>query len=82
MNNDDFFDSDDHDDDCAEHDPRQLEIQKLLYEMAEKAKKTMHYLILEGFIEPTDDPQTFKYTPEGFVLAQEEYKKLKKEGLL
>ena len=60
----------------------QREIQKLLAEMMLKARKTMHYLVLEGFVEPTDDPSIFKYTPEGFVIAQKEYKKLKEQGLL
>jgi hypothetical protein len=50
--------------------------------MMVKAKKSMHYLVLEGFVEPTDDPNLFKYTPEGFVMAQKEYKKLKDQGLL
>jgi hypothetical protein len=61
---------------------KQREIQKLFAEMMVKAKKTMHYLVLEGFVEPTDDPNIFKYTPEGFVMAQKEYKKLKDQGLL
>jgi predicted transcriptional regulator len=75
--------SDENEDDLSEsNNSKQQEIQKLFAEMMVKAKKAMHYLVLEGFVEPTDDPNLFKYTPEGFVMAQKEYKKLKDQGLL
>lgn len=80
MSDDDLWSDDE--DDSSQTESKQREIQKLLSEMMVKAKKTMHYLVLEGFIEPTEDPNLFKYTPEGFVMAQKEYKKLKEQGLL
>lgn len=58
------------------------EIQKILKEISRVSKKHIEYLLLEGFIEPTDDPHVFKYTPEGLVLAQQKYEKLREEGLL
>jgi hypothetical protein len=58
------------------------EIQKLLTELEVKAKKAMNYLVLEGFVERTDDPNVFKYTPEGLVLAQQQHKKMLEDGLL
>ena len=58
------------------------EIQKLLAEMERKAKKAMNYLVLEGFVERTEDPNVFKYTPEGLVLAQQQYKKMREDGLI
>lgn len=63
--------------DAASH-----EIQKILKEISRVSKKHIEYLVLEGFIEPTDDPHIFKYTPEGLVLAQQKYEKLREEGLL
>jgi len=58
------------------------EIQKLLAEMESKAKKAMHYLVLEGFVEPMGTPGLYKYTPEGAILAQQQYKKMQDEGLI
>lgn len=58
------------------------EIQRLLAEMELKAKKAMNYLILEGFVEKTSDPEVYKYTPEGLVLAQQQYKKMREDGLI
>lgn len=52
------------------------QIQKMLSEMEKKAKKQMRYLELEGFVEKTDVPGVYKYTPEGLVLAREKYKKM------
>lgn len=81
MSDDDLWNDGD-EDESSQAESKQREIQKLLSEMMVKAKKTMHYLVLEGFVEPTDDPNLFKYTPEGFVMAQKEYKKLKEQGLI
>jgi predicted transcriptional regulator len=64
------------------HNKQQLEIQKLFASLEAKAKKSMQYLITEGFIEPTDEPGVFQYTPEGLVLAKMQYKKLQEEGLI
>jgi len=73
----------DEDGDARRHDdPQQLEMQKLLGELERKSKNMFRYLITEGFIEKTDKPHEYKYTPEGFVLAQQQYKQLRKEGLL
>jgi hypothetical protein len=58
------------------------EIQRLLAEMERKAKKAMNYLVLEGFVERTADPDVYKYTPEGLVLAQQQYKKMREDGLI
>ena len=55
----------------------QEQIQKMLAEMEKKAEKAMRYLELEGFVEKTDIPGAYKYTPEGLVLAREQYKKMK-----
>lgn len=60
----------------------QLEMQKLLSEIERKSKSIFRYLLTEGFVEKTDTPGEYKYTPEGFVLAQQQYKKLQEEGLL
>ena len=60
---------------------RQTEIQKLFKLMETKAKSAMNYLVLEGFIRPTETPGEYEYTPEGLVLVQNQYRKLKDEGL-
>jgi hypothetical protein len=62
----------------AEH--QHLEIQKLFKLMEAKAKNAMNYLILEGFVAPTKTQGVYEYTPEGLVLLQQHYKKLKDEG--
>ena len=62
--------------------PQPQQIQKLLAEMELKAKKAMDYLVTEGFLEPTDTPGEYKYTPEGLVLAQQQYKQMKEDGLI
>lgn len=59
-----------------------LEMQKILNEMQKRADTAMRYLLAEGFVESTDNPGVFKYTPEGYVLAQQQYKALKQQGLL
>lgn len=61
---------------------RQTEIQKLFKLMEAKAKSAMNYLVLEGFIKATETPGEYEYTPEGLVLVQNQYRKLKDEGLL
>ena len=58
------------------------DIQKLLAAVDLMSKKAMHYLELEGFVEKTDDPKVYKYTPEGLVLARMQYKQMKDQGLL
>jgi len=62
----------------AENNPsEQIEqIQRLINELNFRAKKCVDYLVDEGFLEKTDTPGVFKYTPEGLVLAQMELKKL------
>jgi predicted transcriptional regulator len=64
------------------YDKQHVEIQKLFAEMEMKAKNAMNYLVLEGFVDPTDEPGVYKYTPEGLVLAQQQYKKLREDGLM
>jgi predicted transcriptional regulator len=87
MNEDDRFDDEDEEYD-REYErepaqpPAQLEMQKLLRQLELKSKNMFRYLITEGFIEKTDRPNEYKYTPEGFVLAQQQYKKMREEGLL
>jgi predicted transcriptional regulator len=62
----------------AEH--QHLEIQKLFRLMEAKAKSAMNYLILEGFVVPTQTPGVYEYTPEGLVLVRQHYKKLRDQG--
>lgn len=69
-------------DEREQQNPQQAEIQRLLQEIEKKAKNAMRYLLLEGFLETTDTPGEYKYTPEGLVLAQIEYKRLKTNGLI
>jgi predicted transcriptional regulator len=80
MNEDDWFDDENEDEQSLA--PQQLEMQKLLRQLELKSKNMFRYLITEGFIEKTDRPDEYKYTPEGFVLAQQQYKKMREEGLL
>ena len=56
------------------------EMQKLIEALQKKAANAVRYLVLEGFITPTDQPNHYEYTPEGLVLAQLEYKKLQSAG--
>jgi len=58
------------------------EVQKILAAVDLMAKKAMRYLELEGFVERTDTPGVYKYTPEGMVLARKQYKEMKDQGLL
>jgi predicted transcriptional regulator len=72
-------DEDWEDEDWEDEDPKEQqsrEIQKLFSELHRKAENYMRYLLLEGFVEPGETPGTYKYTPEGLVLAQQEYKKM------
>lgn len=61
---------------------QQVEIQKLFAEIERASAQAMRYLVLEGFVEPTGKPGVYKYTPEGLVLARQQYKKMHDEGLL
>lgn len=61
---------------------QQEQIQKLFAELELKSKKAMEYLVTEGFLEPTDTPGEYKYTPEGLVLAQQQYKQMREDGLI
>jgi predicted transcriptional regulator len=70
------------DDESATSSPQQQQIQKLFAELELKAKKAMEYLVTEGFLEPTDTPGEYKYTPEGLVLAQQQYKQMRENGLI
>ena len=78
--------NDDHDDWTDEREnsssAQDLEMQRLLAELDRKAKKAAHYLELEGFIEKTETPDIYKYTPEGYVLVKQQHKKMQENGLL
>jgi len=67
---------------ASKQEPNSEEVQKMLLEIDRKTKNHIRYLILEGFIETTDNPKVFKYTPEGLVMVSAQYKKLKEEGLI
>jgi predicted transcriptional regulator len=69
-------------DEASELNQKQTEIQKLFSLMEAKAKSAMNYLMLEGFVKASETSGKYEYTPEGLVLAQRQYKKLKDEGLL
>jgi hypothetical protein len=58
------------------HDKQHKAIQKMFADMEKRAKKSIQYLIMEGFVVPTEIPGVYEYTPEGLVLAQQKYKKL------
>jgi hypothetical protein len=77
---------DEHDDDWSEEEnvpnDEVQDVQKILKAVDLKAKKAMHYLELEGFVERTSTPGVYKYTPEGLVLARKQYKEMKDQGLL
>jgi hypothetical protein len=78
-------DNDEHDRWSEEEDTQDeeaLEVQKMLAAVDLMAKKAMRYLELEGFVERTDTPGVYKYTPEGLVLARKQYKEMKDQGLL
>lgn len=51
-------------------------IQAMLREMEKKAKQRLNYLELEGFVEKTNIPGVYEYTPEGLVAIREQYKKI------
>jgi hypothetical protein len=55
-------------------------IQQFFAHMERKHKKMIDYMEQEGFIERTEEPGVFKYTPEGLVVIQEQYKKFKNNG--
>lgn len=55
-------------------------IQQFFLYMEMKHRKMIDYMEQEGFIERTEEPGVFKYTPEGLVVIQEHYKKIKKNG--
>ncbi len=61
---------------------REAEIQKMFEALEKRARKRTDYLLAEGFIETTDVPGVYKYTPEGLVLVHQHYKKLRDEGML
>ena len=72
-------------DDDEEDDPEEQELEEvreLLTSIDHITKKAMHYLELEGFVEKTDDPNVYKYTPEGLVMARRQYKQMRDQGLL
>lgn len=48
--------------------------------MQKQEKNDIDYMEKEGFIEKTDIPGMYQYTPEGFALIHEQYKKHKKNG--
>jgi|LauGreDrversion4_2_1035121.scaffolds.fasta_scaffold36265_2 hypothetical protein len=80
-----MLDDDEHDRWSEEEDSQNeeaLEVQKMLAAVDLLAKKAMRYLELEGFVERTDTPGVYKYTPEGLVLARKQYKEMKDQGLL
>jgi hypothetical protein len=80
--NGDEYDDDEDFDDGAESENRRLPelhhkaIQQMFADMERRAKKSIQYLIMEGFVVPTETPGVYEYTPEGLVLAQQKYKKM------
>jgi hypothetical protein len=54
-------------------------IHKMLQEMEQKAKKRLNYLELEGFVQKTEIPGVYEYTPEGLVAIREQYKKISED---
>lgn len=62
-------------------DKQMMEIQKMFSEIEARATKAMNYLVAEGFLERTDDPYVYRYTPEGLVMAHQQYKKIKEKGI-
>jgi hypothetical protein len=66
----------------SQGDEKNLEIQRMFAEMEKKAKSHINYMLLEGFIEPTEEKGIYKYTAEGLVLAHQRYKSLRQQGLL
>ena len=70
------------DEEIPHEDPRNIEIQKMFAAIEKKAKAHINYMLLEGFIEPTSERGVYKYTPEGLVLAHQQYKSLKQQGLI
>ena len=50
--------------------------------MEQRAQKAMNYLVLEGFLKPTGTPGEYEYTPEGLVLAQQQYKKMQEDDMI
>lgn len=58
------------------HDRQHKMIQQMFADMEKRAKKSIQYLIMEGFVVPTEIPGVYEYTPEGLVLAQQKYKKM------
>jgi hypothetical protein len=79
--NDDWYEENEADS-PSRKEPSNEEVQRILAEMDKKAKNHIRYLIMEGFIEKTETPGVFKYTPEGLVLVQMQYKRLQDEGLI
>lgn len=75
-------DDDSFDDESLEKSQQELRdrqhkaIQKMFADMEKRAKKSIQYLIMEGFVVPTEVPGVYEYTPEGLVLAQQKYKKM------
>ena len=69
------------DEDNAEEQPS-LEVQKLLAAVDAASRKAIRYLELEGFVEKTEAPGIYKYTPEGLALAKRQFKQMKDQGLL
>jgi hypothetical protein len=81
MNNDEDDDSELWDEDSEDSQPVSKEyveeqIQKMLRRMEEKAKQKLHYLESEGFVQKTEIPGVYEYTPEGLVIVREQYKKM------
>lgn len=57
-------------------------IAKMLGELEKSAKNNMRYLLAEGFLEPAEIEGTYKYTPEGIAVIEQQYRDLRKRGLL
>jgi hypothetical protein len=51
-------------------------IHRMLREMELKAKQRLNYLELEGFVQKTETPGVYEYTPEGLVAIREQYRKI------
>jgi hypothetical protein len=70
------FDDEVEDQENRRHNAQHKAIQQMFADMERRAKKSIQYLIMEGFVVPTETPGVYEYTPEGLVLAQQKYKKM------
>jgi hypothetical protein len=76
-----YFDSADEPESSQMSKKQKIEIQKMFSEIEARATNAMNYLVAEGFLERTEDPYVYRYTPEGLVMAHQQYKKIKEKGI-